>query len=263
MSLQLVKNGMTEAVMFAPDGNNVLPARILYKKNVLALRGSFRPVTKVNMDMYEKSYKLFLDENKVDPERSVCIFEITLSNLRAEGEIDEEDFMDRAKLLCSLGQTVMISNFQEYYRVVEYFSRFTKERMGLAMGVNNLIDVFDEKYYRHLSGGILEAFGKLFFKDLKVYLYPLMDPETGEITNSENLKVHPRMKELYKFFKYNGKVVDVEDYNPEILNIYSREVLQKILNGESDWEDMLPANTVKLIKEQKLFHCENTAAENV
>ena len=152
---------------------------------------------------------------------------------------------------------------RDSYRVVEYFSRFTKERMGLAMGVNNLIDVFDEKYYRHLSGGILEAFGKLFFKDLKVYLYPLMDPETGEITNSENLKVHPRMKELYKFFKYNGKVVDVEDYNPEILNIYSREVLQKILNGESDWEDMLPANTVKLIKEQKLFHCENTAAENV
>ena len=36
MSLQLVKNGMTDAVMFAPDGNNVLPARVLYKKNILA-----------------------------------------------------------------------------------------------------------------------------------------------------------------------------------------------------------------------------------
>ncbi|MGB7784882.1 MAG: TonB-dependent receptor [Salinimicrobium sp.] len=253
MSLQLVKNGMTEAVMFAPDGNNVLPAKILYKKNILALRGSFRPVTKVNMDMYKRSMELFLKENRVSEDNTEVIFEITLSNLRAEGEIDERDFMDRAELLCSLGQTVMISNFQEYYRVVEYFSRYTKERMGLAMGVNNLVDIFDEKYYRHLSGGILEAFGKLFFKDLKVYLYPLKDKESGQITTSENLKVHPRMKELYKFFKYNGKVVDITNYDPEILDIYSREVLQMIAEGKSGWEEMLPERTTEMIKEHNLF----------
>ena len=253
MSLQLVKNGMTEAVMFAPDGNNVLPAKILYKKNILALRGSFRPVTKVNMDMYKRSMVLFVKENRVSEDNTEVIFEITLSNLRAEGEIDERDFMDRAELLCSLGQTVMISNFQEYYRVVEYFSRYTKERMGLAMGVNNMVDIFDEKYYRHLSGGILEAFGKLFFKDLKVYLYPLKDKESGVITTSENLKVHPRMKELYKFFKYNGKVVDIKNYDPEILDIFSREVLQMIAEGKPGWEEMLPERTTAMIKEHNLF----------
>ncbi len=253
MSLQLIKNGMTDAVMFGPDGNNILAARILYKKNILALRGSFRPVTKVNIDMYEKSYEMFLNENKVEKERTEVIFEITLSNLRAEGEIDEKDFMNRARLLCSLGHTVMISNFQEYYKLVEYFSRYTKMRLGLAMGVNNLIDIFDEKYYRHLSGGILEAFGKLFFKDLKVYLYPMKNIGSEGYTDSENLKVHPRMKELYKFFKYNGKVVDIKDYNPETLNIFSREVLTMIEKGESGWEEMVPAGVSEIIKEKRLF----------
>jgi hypothetical protein len=253
MSLQLVKNGMTDAVMFAPDGHNVLPANVLYKRNILTLRGSFRPVTKVNMSMYEKSLELFLKERKVDKEKVVVIFEMTLSNLRTEGEIDEKDFMDRAKLLCSLGQTVMISNFQEYYKVVEYFAQHTTERMGLTMGVKTFIDIFDEKYYRHLSGGILEAFGKLFFKDLKVYLYPLKDSETGEITTSENLKVHPRIKELYKFFKDNGKVVDITDYDPSILDINSREVYEMILDGKSGWEDMLPESTTQLIKKNNLF----------
>ena len=261
MSLQLIKNGMTDAVMFGPDGHNILPARILYKKNILALRGSFRPVTKVNIDMFEQSYKMFIEENRVEKESTEVIFEITLSNLRAEGEIDEEDFMDRAKLLCSLGHTVMISNFQEYYKLVEYFSRFTKMRMGLAMGVNNLVDIFDEKYYRHLSGGILEAFGKLFFKDLKVYLYPMKDTETGEYTNSENLKVHPRMKELYKFFKYNGKVVDITDYNPEILEIFSREVLSKIERGDEGWEEMLPPGVAEIIKEKRLFNYKGEPAQ--
>jgi hypothetical protein len=252
MSLQLVKNGMTDAVIFDPQGKNVLPAAILYKKNILALRGSFRPVTKVNMDMYEESLKMFLNENKVDVDNTLVIFEITLSNLRSDGEIDERDFMDRAELLCSLGQTVMISNFQEYYRVVEYFAKYTKAKMGLAMGVNNLVDIFDEKYYRHLSGGILESFGKLFYRDMKVYLYPMLN-ENGEIINSENLRVHPRMKELYKFFKFNGKVEDIANYNPENLEVFSREVLKMISNSKPGWESMLPSGVSEIIKNQKLF----------
>ncbi|MDL2142105.1 TonB-dependent receptor [Flavobacterium tructae] len=252
MSLQLVKNGMTDAVMFNPEGKNILPAAILYKKNLLALRGSFRPVTKVNMDMYEKSLKMFLEENKVEKDNTLVIFEITLSNLRSDGEIDERDFMDRAELLCSLGQTVMISNFQEYYKVVEYFANYTKARMGLAMGVNNLVDIFDEKYYRHLSGGILEAFGKLFYRDMKVFLYPMLD-ENGVLMNSNNLKVHPRMKELYKFFKFNGKVIDITDYDPHNLEVFSREVLKMINQGKTGWEHMLPTGIAEIIKEHHLF----------
>ena len=253
MSLQLVKNGMTDAVMFNPEGNNILPASILYKKNILALRGSFRPVTLVNMDMYKNAYNMFLQENKVDKDNTLVIVEITLSNLRSEGEIDERDFIDRANLLCSLGQTVMISNFQEYYKVVEYFSNYTKARMGLAMGVNNLIDIFDEKYYRHLSGGILEAFGKLFYRDLKVFLYPMFAEDGITILNSESLKVHPRMKELYKFFKFNGKVVDIQDYDKDNLKIISREVLKMIGKGQSGWESMLPQGIAELIKKDRLF----------
>ena len=252
MSLQLVKNGMTDAVMFDPAGNNILPAAILYKKNILTLRGSFRPVTKVNMDMYERSLKMFLAENKVEQENTLVIFEITLSNLRSDGEIDERDFMDRAELLCSLGQTVMISNFQEYYKVVEYFSNYTKARMGLAMGVNNLVDIFDEQYYRHLSGGILEAFGKLFYRDLKVFLYPMED-ENGNVIDSQNLKVHPRMKELYKFFAYNGKVVDIVDFERDNLKIFSREVLKMISSGTPNWEHLLPSGIAEIIKQHQLF----------
>lgn len=263
MSLQLVKNGMTDAVMFGPDGHNILPATVLYKKNILALRGSFRPVTTVNMDMYKRSLDMFIEENKVEKENTFVVFEITLSNLRSEGEIDERDFMDRAELLCSLGQTVMISNFQEYYKVVEYFSNYSKARMGLVMGVNNLIDIFDEKYYRHLSGGILEAFGKLFYRDLKVYLYPMLNEEK-EVINSENLKVHPRMKELYKFFKFNGKVVDVTEYDEKNLEIFSREVLKMINKGIPGWEEMLPAGIADLIKEHQLFGYDpNRILENV
>ena len=252
LSLELVKNDMTEAVMFGPDGNNLLPAAALHKKNILALRGRFRPVTKVNEEMYENSLKMFLNERHVDKKDTIVIFEITLADLTSDGEIDEKDFMDRAKLLGSLGETVLISNYKEYYRLVEYFSLYTKKKIGLCMGVNNLIQIFDPKYYTHLSGGILEAFGKLFFKSLKVYLYPVLS-EKNEIINSDNLKVHPRMKELYKFFKFNGKVVDVINFKKDSLKIYSHEVLKKIKDNSDGWEKLLPKAVATKIKKFKLF----------
>lgn len=252
MSLQLVRNGMTDAVMFNPEGNNILPARELYKKNILTLRGSFRPVTLVNIDMFEKALDAFIHEPEVEEDKTVVIFEITLSNLRAQGEIDEKDFMDRAKLLCSLGHVVMISNFKEYYKLVDYLSQYTKKQMALCMGVNNFVEIFDEQYYQDLGGGILEAFGKMFYINLKVYLYPMKD-DKGIVINSNNLKLHPRMKDFYKFFKYNGKVVDIFDFEEDYLNIFSRKILQQIREGESDWEKHLPEGIAELIKKNKMF----------
>ena len=252
MSLQLVRNGMTDAVMFNPEGNNILPARELYKKNILALRGSFRPVTLVNIDMFEKALDAFIHESEVEEEKTVVIFEITLSNLRAQGEIDEKDFMDRAKLLCSLGHVVMNSNYKEYYKLVDYLSQYTKKQMALSMGVNNFVEIFDEQYYQDLGGGILEAFGKMFYNNLKVYLYPMKD-DNGTVINSTNLKLHPRMKDFYKFFKYNGKVVDIFDFEEEYLNIFSRKILQQIRDGEPDWEKHLPEGIAELIKKNQMF----------
>lgn len=253
LSLQLVKYGMTDAVIFGPDGNNLHPSELLYKKNILALRGSFRPVTKVNLDMLETGYQKYVSESKVDEDNVVKLFEITLNNLKAEGDIDEQDFLDRAELLCSLGYTVLISNYQMYYRLIEYFSRYTKARMGLIIGVNSVLDIFNEKYYRNLNGGILEAFGILFTRDLKMYLYPSQESKEKELYTSKNLQVHPRLKPLYDYLIQNNRMVDLDEYNPKYLNIFSREVLKMIKEGDMNWSTMVPEMAKKIIMEKELF----------
>ena len=252
LSLYLVKERMTDAVIFSPDGVNLQPSDVLHKKNILAIRGSFRPVTKVNIDMIKNGYNKFILENRVQKEDLQVLFEITLSNLSSEGEIDEQDFLDRADILCTLGQTVLISNYQRYYKLLDYFSRFTKKRMGIIMGVPNLKQIFEEKYYRHLSGGILEAFGRMFNRDLKIYLYPYQKQKEGEITNSKNIIIHPRFRSLYDYLIFNQRIIDIE-YDPKVLNIFSPVVLRMIKNGISGWEDMVPAYVDNVIKQKKLF----------
>jgi hypothetical protein len=112
MALKLVKNGLTKAAMFGPDGTVMQPSEALYKKNVLVLRGRFRPVTHVNVDMLLTSRRHFRREADVDRSKIVMLTELTLNDLGADGKIDEKDFLYRADIICSLGQTVLVEDHQ-------------------------------------------------------------------------------------------------------------------------------------------------------
>ena len=252
ISLELVRLGMTDAVVFDETGTNVLPAQVLYKKNILTLRGSYRPITKVNEEMFKKSLEAFLEEKGVEKENTIVLLEITLSNLRSAGDIDDSDYLDRAKLLCSLGHMVMISNFSEYYKLVKYLTSYTTKQLGLTMGVTNLVEIFDEKYYDDVKGGILEAFGNIFKNNMKIYLYPVLDKQKDTVIDSTNLKLEDNMKEFYKYFKVNDKIRDLE-FNKDYLNIFSKDVLKQIKNNTPGWEDKLPEGVSDLIIKKKMF----------
>ena len=253
LSLTLVKERMTNAVIFTPDGMNQQPSDILYKKNILTIRGSFRPVTRVNIDMLEKGLEIYKENRRVDEKNIQILFEITLSNLKADGEVDDQDFLDRADILCSLGYTVMISNYKKYYKLIEYISQFTKSRMGLILGVDSLIDMFEEQYYRNLNGGIMEAFGVIVTRDIKFYLYPYKPNDKAKLLNSSNIPIHPRVKDIYNYLHSNGRIEDLA-YNPDVLGIFSKEVLQKIKDGkDGNWKDCVPEGVAEIIKEKKLF----------
>jgi len=253
LSLTLVKERMANAVIFTPDGMNQYPSDILHKKHILTIRGSFRPVTKVNIDMLKKGLINFKANRKVKEKNIQILFEITLSNLKSDGEVDDQDFLDRADILCSLGYTVMISNYKKYYKLIEYLSQFTKSKMGLILGVDSLVDMFEEKYYRNLNGGIMEAFGIILTRDIRFYLYPYKPNEEAKLLNSENIPIHPRVRDIYNYLQSNGRIEDLE-YNADILGIFSKEVLKKIKAcDEGSWEDSVPAGVAKIIKERGLF----------
>lgn len=252
MSMYLVKKGFSNAIVFGPKGKSLLPANILHRKNILLLRGSFRPVTSVNINMLEKSLKLFVEYNKIREKQTAVLFEITLNNLLTEGEIDEQDFIDRAELLCSLGHYVMISNFKKYYKVTEYCSQYTSEKIGLALGANNLENIFDSKYYENLGGGAFEGLGKLFKNNIQLYLYPMLNKENVVVT-SKNIQLNDTdLQPIIEYFVNKNQIFDIADYDPKDLHIHAREVIQKIHQNEN-WEQDLPEEIAKLIKEKNLF----------
>lgn len=253
VTLRLVKDGLTNAAMFTADGEVVQPAEVLYKKPILVERGSFRPVTKVTLDMLNNAQAQFIQEPGVRGEDIVVLTEMTLMNLTDAGEINPRDFLDRVDILGALGKNVLISNYGAYFRLAGYLFRYTRKNIGIVMGVPSLREIFEEKYYADLEGGILESFGRLFKNDLKLYVYPLRDAATGSIITARNLRVAPHLQHLYDYLIENNFIQAIRDYRPEYLPIFSRDVLNLIKSGDPAFEEMVPEQVATIIRERRLL----------
>jgi hypothetical protein len=253
MSLQLVSQGLTNAVMFTADGETVQPTEVFHKKAILVERGSFRPVTYATNDMLDGARRVFLAQSGCSEQDLIVIMEMTLENLLAEGQLNHADFLARVDILGALGRTVLISKFGEYYRLAGYLSRYTNRMIGLVMGVPSLMEIFDEKYYLNLEGGILEALGRMFKGGLKLYVYPMIDEGTGKIVTAKQLEVAPNLRSLFQYLIDNQFIEEIAHYHAEYLRIYPADALAKLQRGDSGWERLVPPEVVQIIKEREFF----------
>jgi len=256
MALKLVKNGLTKAAMFGPDGTVMQPSEVLYKKNVLVLRGRFRPVTHVNVDMLLSSRRHFKNEPDVDRSKMVVLTELTLNDLSPDGNIDEKDFLHRADIICSLGQTVLVSNYFEYYRLVDYLSKITRgKKIGIILGIYALQKVFEEKTYENLRGGIMESFASLFGTNVKLYIYPAWKRDSKDLFTLKDFEetIPVNVRSLFRYLIENNKLEDIQDANVSNLHIISDNVLAMIKKGDEGWEKFVPRKVQEAIKDHNLF----------
>jgi hypothetical protein len=282
MALHLVEFKLTNAVMFGPQGEVLQPSEVLHKKAILVERGSFRPVTHVNVDMINSSTAQFVQEPLVKGREVVVLMEITMNNLLSGGALDAQDFLARVDLLADIGFTVLISNYSEYYRLTSYFRRYTKEMIGVAMGINNLLEIFNEKYYDNLEGGILESFGRLFRNSVKLYIYPMREeayeryvvdaggtgtsvqPSASNVLiTAKNVRIVEHLANLYAHLLESHYIEGIVGFDTSILSIFSRDVLKKIKESDLLWEKMVPGPVADAIKSRGLFgHATNPVAQS-
>jgi hypothetical protein len=253
LSVQLVKNNMTNATVFDRNGDVCRPGDFLYKKNLLLLRGSFRPITYIGFDMLKASYGFFKKEPDFSTENTLQLCEITLNNLLEEGEFDERDFLARVDLLNGMGQNVMISNFQEFYLLSDYIADFNAGKVRIIMGANILQKLMQPQWYDQLRGGCLHAMGLLFSKEVQIYVYPYFDTETKKVITAKNVFIDPGMRPLFQYLIINERIVDLPNFKKDIAHFSSRDVLCKIMNNDPGWEEMVPKYISKHIREKHLF----------
>jgi hypothetical protein len=253
INLHLIRSWKTRAIMFKPDGSVVTPAEMLYKKNVLTIRGTFRPVTRLNVDMMEQGFKFFTKTSGVTVENSVALAEISLNDLQGNDlMVSEEDLIASVHLLNSLGYSVMITDYTRYMSLRAYFRQFTKLQIGIVVGIINIRQIFDESSYVGVEGGILEGFGKLFPDHTRLLVYPEID-QAGEYMDFTNIILPENLQYLYRHLLENNFIFGIESSDRELFNIFSRDVLKQLHNGRGNWEDCLPEGVAEEIISNRLF----------
>lgn len=253
LGVQLVKNGMARAIMFDAKGNLQQPSEMVYKKNLMLFRGSFRPITYVGLDMIRSSYSIFKNDPDHDKNHTITMCEMTMNNLLDNGDFSEQDFLDRVDLLNGIGQNVMVSDYRYYYKLVSYFSQFKIKNLRIVIGYPTFQKIFEKEYYRELNGGILEAFGKLFTDNMKLYVYPGLDPETQKIKTSKDISIPKDLKLIYEYLIVNRKILDIKHVNKKCMNNFSKEVLQLIKEKNPKWEEMVSMYVKDQIIKKELF----------
>ena len=253
MSLQLVEQALTEAAMFTAAGEVVQPSEVLYKKPVLVERGSFRPITKVTLDLLERARDRFLQEPGVHTQEPVVLMEMTLRSLTSEAGLDHADFLARADILGGLGMNVLISRFEPYYQLADYLAASTDRMIGIALGLPSLREIAHEKYYTDLPGGVIEATGRLFKRSVKIYVYPARDPASGQIYTVENAPMPPPWQYLRDLLLDIRRLESIRASSEAYLSIYPQDVLARIQRGDPSWEAMVPPPVAATIKAEGLF----------
>src|SRR6266545_2486661 len=104
MALKLVQVGLSGVAMFGPDRE-------------------VRQPTHVNLDMLATAKEKFAQDPAVEGKPILQLTEITMRNLMAERtDIDRRDFLARAELLAACGETVLITDYFDYYRLAAYIA---------------------------------------------------------------------------------------------------------------------------------------------
>lgn len=254
LSFYIIKHGLSEVTMFDEQKQAVHASEFLYRKSLMVIRGRFKPTTLITNDVIKSSFTQFLQEEKIDKEDGCLVTEITYDYLLEDhDQVNAKDFLDRTELICALGHKVMLTKCPNHQMLINYLSDYKIQHLGLVIGVNELLEIINEKYYQNQDGRLLVAFGELFTRNIKIYAYPAMRDDIGLLT-AKTLPVPAGIKFLYKYLLESNQIIEVQNYNAALLHIYSSNVLEQIQAGSEEWRTSIPPHLADIIVEKGLFN---------
>jgi hypothetical protein len=252
LALHLVKSGISRSILFTAEGEPIQALDLFYKKNVLVLRGNYRPFTLVHADIIKCGREAILKNEGINPENLLCLAEISMQHLIAQGNLNTAEYLARIEMLNKMGLNVQISDYLRTFRLKEYLVKFTKQKIDFIMGIKDVVNTFTEHYYEGLPGEVYEGLGILFSGRTRVYVYPKQLP-AGEIITLDNIEVEDEAKYMLKHFIYNKRIEQITSFKKEILPIRTKAIREEIENELDNWKNMVPPEIAKEIESKKLF----------
>ncbi|MCB0421012.1 MAG: hypothetical protein KDD61_08450 [Bdellovibrionales bacterium] len=251
VGIELVSRNLTKSVLFAPKGQVIQAYDALYKHPVIVHRGTFRPITQISDDIMKAGYEQMkgsLGKGTVEPFR---ILEMTMQSASKVDSEDIQDYLHRVDTIAPLGHHVLISKFSLYSDLKEYLRRCTDQKIVILAGASILEKLYNEQFYNHLQGGILQAFGTLFDNDTQLFIYPFKSDKICQTAHSFHPDSH--LDYLHKHLLENTKIVDLSNCDDLDTTIDSAKVRELLEQNNDQWKKFVPKKSAEVIIKNHYF----------
>jgi hypothetical protein len=253
LNLHLIERELSHAILFQEAGQPVEPSSVLYKKPIIVIRGTFRPILRVHLDMLTAAQNHFRERSGSAADEAVSLAEISTKSVLDSTPYSLDDRLARIDTLSAVGLPVLVTDMPEFYRVEAYLSRYSKRDLLFVVGAELLALAFREEYYEKLEGGAFEGLGRLFKRWVQVAVYPARQRHANTLLTAENVEVPPRMRHLLQYLLESGQVEPLRKYQEEHLGEAAPDVLAGLQLGGRSWEAHVPEAVTALIKQRRLF----------
>ncbi len=184
----LVSAGFAEAVFFPSKGPAVPPTEALYKKAVALAPGFFGHVdaahAKVHAGLLASGIQQLqneLGETHAAPAGFFCLTASSFAPNEPPPQIP--DLIRRIAGLLASGGDVLLFRQRELYHMTAFVNRYTKAPVRFVVGLSLVIRAFED-LYGNLEGSRLEALGRLFAENVRIYAHPMTAGDLREWLNS-------------------------------------------------------------------------------
>lgn len=251
LALELIRGGLSEATLICPDGSVVQPADFLYKRPIVLMRGSFRPVCNIHLEMMDSVRTKFLaDLPEEQHSKVVDICEISLSNLLRGEQVDLLEFLDRVDALAAENKMVMVTKKARFHRLSTLLSQYTKEPVAIALSIGLLNEIFKDKW-SDTPGGILATMGHTFVNKTKFFVTPWINRTTGEFVTAGTYKAPEKYHYLYRHLREAGYIIEVPYFNQKLLFQTPRDIERMIKSGDEQWCEYVPESANRMVEHIK------------
>jgi hypothetical protein len=227
--LAIVHSGLAEAVLFDCEGNQQPPTEILRKRPAIIKRTSLRYSSTIGSTDFDAGAKKLSGELPASERSPLYITEFSISSVHAGGDADAAEPLNHVRKLVGDNDWVMLTRLRQSFKLSSYIRRYSQQPLRFVMGVSTFVMLLSEKFYVDSGSGLLEATGKLYANDVKVYVQPMRPedfhlhlgsvglgpdwvdlPDTGDKVSIHNIAFRGPMHMLFQYLLQSGSVDELE-----------------------------------------------------
>jgi len=126
-------------------------------------------------------------------------------------------------------------------------------KLRIVIGLPTFERIFHASQYTDLKGGLLEAMGILFQENVKLYLYPYTDMNSGSVVYPDDYYFKDEYSYLWKYLTSTRKILLLNGIPYNHLKITGTYISELIELADKSLQDYVPVKVYEHIKSHKLF----------